>query len=123
MAVRKPDFFVDGTNWPSPMVEVPVFAKNIASLTLSTDASPLALCRVVVGRQPAPSSLKYQPEDLLAADGAGMTLMAKTLVHPEIECFNTTDPDPDLLIDFGHEVDLSTLTILSSEWCMHASIS
>lgn len=117
LTVRKPGFSVDGTDWPSPTVEVAVFAENVASLMLSTDESPLALCRVDL--MPAPSSLKYKPEDLLAADGAGMTLMAKTLVHPEIECFNTTDPDPDLLIDFGHEVDLSTLTIMSSERCMH----
>lgn len=76
--------------------------------------SPLPLCRF----ESKPTSVtptSVEAEKLFSVEGASLTLPNKMLVHPELECMNSTEADPDMLIDFGDEVDLSTLTIMSSK--------
>lgn len=109
------DFDIDGSEIRAPRATVIVGVQSVASLVIMADDSPLPLCRVLIHSNPIVQPSSIQAEQLIAADGADLTLTTKELVHPELECFNTTDADPDILIDFGTEVDLSTLTIMSSE--------
>lgn len=112
--VRNFTFEVQGSKAETALTIFPMGDASISKLVIQALESPLPLCRFDSKPKVTPTSV--EAEELFSVKGAALTLPSRALMHPELECMNSTDADPDVLIDFGDEVDLSTLTIMSSKY-------